>query len=269
MKGCRDFPHANQETNNVVESYHCYLKTIFLCDRRKKCARRMDWLFYMLLTSVEPCYWFKEILKKEGYLNNYKKEKQFESLVEKARKILDDDCCPHESIPQSYWVRSQSIPTNKYLFNWYSADFTVCECPWSIRGNICKNAIKVNWLYLNSSNSEPLCHQDAMDNTFNELPDISVEPHNHSVDVITNLMATNTIDADAEALYFAREELFIYLQLIQNSLPTTLTKMKKLTDMVKKILEDANTRNTLWILNSQSRWMLIYVFEEEEEFSKP
>ena len=108
-----------------------------------------------------------------------------------------------------------------------------------------------------------------MANTFNEFPDISIQPHNHSVDVITALMAPNSVDVDAEALYFARDELFRYLQLIQNRPPTTLTKMKQLTDMVKKILEDANTRNTLWILNSQSRWMLIYVFEEEEEFSKP
>ena len=86
VKECRDFPHANQETNNAIESYHCYLKTSFLCDRRKKCAHRMDQLLYMLLTSVEPCYRFKAILKKEGYLNNYKKEKQFESSVEKDIK---------------------------------------------------------------------------------------------------------------------------------------------------------------------------------------
>ena len=82
VKGCREFPHANQETNNAVESYHCYLKTTFLTDRRKKCARRMDWLLHMLLTTVEPCYQFKEILKEEGFLNNCKREKQLESSVE-------------------------------------------------------------------------------------------------------------------------------------------------------------------------------------------
>ena len=87
----------------------------------------MDWLLYMLLTSVKPCYWFKEILKNVGYLNNYKKEKQFESLVEIDRRIPNDDCFPHESTPQSYWVRSQSIPNKKYLVNWYCADFIVCE----------------------------------------------------------------------------------------------------------------------------------------------
>ena len=89
----------------------------------------------MLLTIVEPCYWFKEILKKEGYLNNYKKEKKFESSVEKARRIPNNDCFPHESTPQTYWVRSQSINNKKYLVNWYRTDFIVCEFPWSIRGN--------------------------------------------------------------------------------------------------------------------------------------
>lgn len=81
-KGCQEFPHANQETNNVVESYHCYLKTTFLSNRRKKCDRRTDWLLHKLLTTVEPCYRFKKILKEEGFLNNYKREKKLESSVE-------------------------------------------------------------------------------------------------------------------------------------------------------------------------------------------
>ena len=84
-----------------------------------------------------------------------------------------------------------------------------------------------------------------MANTFNEFPDISTEPNNHSVDVITDLMATNTVDANVEALYFTREELFRYLQLIQNSPPTTLTKTKQLTDMVKKMLEEANKKHLM------------------------
>ena len=115
VKGCRDFPHANQETNNAVESYHGYLKSTFLCDKRKKCSRRMDWLFYTLLKNVEPCYRFKEILKKEGYYNNHKKEMQLESSMEKARRIPDSDCRPHESISHAYWVRIQRKHDNEYL----------------------------------------------------------------------------------------------------------------------------------------------------------
>ena len=98
-------------------------------------------------------------------------------------------------------MRIQSIPNKKYLINWYRTDFIVCECPWSIHGNICKHAIKVNWLYFNSSNLEPFCHHDVMANTFNELPDISIDPHNYSVDVNTDLVSTDSVDANAEALH--------------------------------------------------------------------
>ena len=79
VKGCRYFSHANQETNNAVESYHCYLKTKFLSDRRRKCSCKMDWLIYALLINVDPSYRFKEILRKGGYLNNYRKDKQLET----------------------------------------------------------------------------------------------------------------------------------------------------------------------------------------------
>ena len=56
VEGCRNLPHANQETNNLVEAYHCFLKSNFLSDRRKKCGRGMDWLLYQLLKNVEPYY---------------------------------------------------------------------------------------------------------------------------------------------------------------------------------------------------------------------
>jgi len=245
VKGCREFPHANQETNNAVESYHCYLKTNFLSDRRKKCARRMDWLLYMLLTSVEPCYRYKEILKEEGYLNNYRREKQVESSMDRARRIPDTDCCPHESTPHAYWVRSQTNRDKEYLVKRYTTNFTVCECPWSIRGNICKHAIKVNWLFFHSSESYPLLHQDTLANTFNDPPEISVEPQNLNVDTDTTVMVTGDLDADVDALNLARSELFSYLQLIQNSPPTTLSKTKQLTEMVKKMLDEANNLNIM------------------------
>ena len=84
-----------------------------------------------------------------------------------------------------------------------------------------------------------------MANTFTELLDISIDPHNHSVDVNTDLVATDSVDGDAQELHFAREELFRYLKLIQNRPPTTLTKEKQLTDMVKKMLEEANKQHLL------------------------
>jgi hypothetical protein len=240
VKGCRDFPHANQETNNVVESYHSYLKTNFLSDRRKKCARRMDWLFYILLTNVEPCYRFKEILKKEGYLNNYKKEKQLESSIEKARRIPDSDCKPHESISHAYWVRSQTKPNKKYLVTWYRTNFIACDFPWSIHNNICKHAIKVDWLYSSLGDSNPLLDQDATLNSFNAPPDISIEAPSLDLDANTTIMARDNVDQDVEGLQLAREELFGYLELLRNNPPATLSKTQQLIGLVKRMLDDAN-----------------------------
>ena len=82
VEGCHSFPHANQETNNSVEAYHYFLKSKFFSGRRKKCGHRMDWLLYQLLKNVEPYYRFRDILQEGGYLNNYRKEKQFESSIE-------------------------------------------------------------------------------------------------------------------------------------------------------------------------------------------
>ena len=96
----------------------------------------MDWLLYVFLTNVKPMYWFKEFLKEEGYLNIYMKEKQLESSMEKAKRILDNDCFPHESIYYAYWVRSKKNNHKKYLVTWYCANFIECDFPWSIHDNI-------------------------------------------------------------------------------------------------------------------------------------
>ena len=239
MKGFRDFQHANQETNNFVDSYHCYLKTKFLSDRRKKCARRMDWLLYVLLTNVEPVYRFKGILKGEGYLNNYRKEKQLESSMEREKRIPDSDCFPHESISHAYWVRSQTNPHKKYLVTWYRANFIACDCPWSICDKMFKHAIKVDWLYLPLGDSILVPDHDTTHASFDTPHEI--EAPNLHVDGDITFTATDTVDPDVEGLQLARDELFGYLDLLRNSPPSTLRKTEQLVGLVKKLLDEANT----------------------------
>jgi hypothetical protein len=54
-------------------------------------------------------------LKKEAYLNNYRKRKQYESSMENARRIPDSGCFLHEIISHAYWVRIQTKCDKKYL----------------------------------------------------------------------------------------------------------------------------------------------------------
>jgi len=96
-----------------------------------------------------------------------------------------------------------------------------------------------------SDNSNPLLHQHAEDNIWNDPPKIYIEPQNHDVDVDATLMATNIIDADVEALHLAREELFSHAHLILDNPPTTFTKTNQLTGMLKKMLDEANNLHVM------------------------
>jgi hypothetical protein len=119
------------------------------------------------------------------------KEKQLESSMEKARRILDSDCCHHESISHAYWVRSQTKCDKKYLVTWYRTNFIACDCPWSICGNICKHAIKVNWLYYHLGDSNSLLDHDAIPNSFNDPHEISLQGPNIDVDAKKYIMASD------------------------------------------------------------------------------
>ena len=64
----RKFPHSNQDTNNVIESYHRYLKYRYLDEKNNACHRRVDWLIHVLLENVEPYYIPMQHLKEVGFI---------------------------------------------------------------------------------------------------------------------------------------------------------------------------------------------------------
>ena len=135
-------------------------------------------------------------------------------------------------------MRSQTDRDKRYLVTWYRTNFIACECPWSTRGNICKHAIKVNWLYFHSENSNSFPGQDAVANTFNEPLEISIEPQNCDENADMTLIPTDIVDANIEELYMARAEVFRKLQFILNNPPTTLFKMNQLNGLLDNFLDD-------------------------------
>lgn len=66
-----------------------------------------------------------------------------------------------------------------------------------------------------------------------------------NVDAENTIMATDNVDHDVDALQLAREELFGYLKLIQNSPPVTLSKTKQMIGLVKKMLDEVNNLHIL------------------------
>eukprot|EP01018_Ginkgo_biloba_P037006 Gb_26335 [translate_table: standard] len=98
VKAYRDFPHANEETNSAIESYHGFLKTKYLCNRRRKSSHHMDWLIYTLLKKVELYYWNNQNIKDAGFSTNFKLEELKETSWSRDCNILDSDCNLHPTI---------------------------------------------------------------------------------------------------------------------------------------------------------------------------
>ena len=179
------------------------------------------------------------MLSFQGNLNNHKKEMQLESSMEKARRIPNSDCRPHESISHAYSVRSQSKSDKEYLIIFHRRNFITCDCPWSIRGNICKHSIKVDWFQSSLMDLDPLLDLHTTPNQLNAPFEIITEALNLPADTIP----TNIEDDNVEELGVLREELFGYIDLLRNSPPSTAKNKKKLIDLAKKIVDDANNIN--------------------------
>eukprot|EP01018_Ginkgo_biloba_P014253 Gb_08179 [translate_table: standard] len=101
-KSYRDFPHANQETNSVIESYHGFFKTKYLCDHRRKSNRHMDWLIYTLLKRVKLYYWNTQNIKDVGFSTNFKLEEMKETSWSRAYNIPESDYSLHPTILGAY-----------------------------------------------------------------------------------------------------------------------------------------------------------------------
>ena len=114
--------------------------------------------------------------------------------MEKARRIPDSDYRPHESIFHAYWVRSQSKVDKEYLIIFHRKNFITCDCPWSIRGNICKHSIKVDWFHSSLMDLDPLLDLHTTPNQLNVPFEISTETPNLPADTIVNNIEDDNVE---------------------------------------------------------------------------
>lgn len=246
-----NFCHANQETNCSIESYHCFLKRKYLCDRRKKSLQRMDWLTFTLLKRVELCYWNMACLKNSSFVNNYRLEHMYETSVDKAKRIPEDHCVQHEHIQSAYWVQSQSS-SNRYLVLFLGQTFSSCNCPWALRGNFCKHVIKVSTLCGDVQDSKEitnLCRQDIKFDCPNNVSNLMVSNNGIEEDSVVNdndeNVKQNSADIeDDDSDGGNRDQIFEEcnkkLQMVMAQPPRNLSKALLLKDLVDKLVKDVN-----------------------------
>jgi hypothetical protein len=68
----RNVPHAGQNTNARIESFHADLKRILLLEKQRFAGHRLDWLADDLKNKVTGHYWYARALKEFGFVRNIK-----------------------------------------------------------------------------------------------------------------------------------------------------------------------------------------------------
>jgi hypothetical protein len=84
-----NIPHASQDANASIESYHANIKWILFCSKETLIGCRKDWLIYHLMVDVLTHYWYDVQCKIFGYVRNKKQEGIVASVVLRARDIPD------------------------------------------------------------------------------------------------------------------------------------------------------------------------------------
>lgn len=246
-----NFCHANQETNCSIESYHCFLKRKYLCDRRRKSLQRMDWLTFTLLKRVELCYWNMASLKNSSFVNNYRLEYMYETSVDKAKRIPEDHCVQHEHFENAYWVQSQSS-SNRYLVLFLGKTFSSCNCPWALRGNFCKHVIKVSTLCGDVQDPKEITNLSRQDINFDCPNDVSnLVAFNNGIEedsvvndndenVKQNSSGIEDDDHDGGKRDKIFEECNKKLQMVMAQPPRNLSKAFLLKNLIDKLVKDVN-----------------------------
>ena len=141
VRGYRNMPHANQDTNAAVESYHSNLKAILKSSRQKFGGRRVDWLIYHLLKDVLIHYWYAVQCKLYGFIKNGKAEGIVANAVIRALDIPDEHVRISEEANVAYVASQTNFPTI-WVVTSPNSDWAHCNCPLGMRGNMCKHAVK-------------------------------------------------------------------------------------------------------------------------------
>ena len=165
----RVFPHANADTNNLVESYHNNLKNNYIKKTGGLKARRMDWLIWSLTHVIHDVYYRGEKARDLGLDRRQITAiyKHSNSIIMKAKRIPDD----HLRVDACGWKATCKSSTDEgVLYNLIATQATewlsggVCNCAHSRGGNVCKHHAK--WLIQR--------HGDVR--VFNHLAGRSVSP---------------------------------------------------------------------------------------------
>ncbi|XP_057504762.1 uncharacterized protein LOC130788225 [Actinidia eriantha] len=175
VNSIRTLPVASQEPYSAIEAYHLRLKTKVLNELHASCWQRVDWLIMTLTTEFHSSYWLDQYIEETGYFENLRDVSFSTNCWYQAIRIPDVDVLLDEENLQLAKVISQTDRTVVYTIWNPGSEFSLCDCPWSRLGNLCKHIVKVAILCKNRQVARPLLaaqvYRQALLNLLQNPPD--------------------------------------------------------------------------------------------------
>ena len=141
--GYQNMDYCGQDTNAAIEGYHGFAKSILKSERSRMTGRRVDWCITALTEDVLDHYWYKDLRKEKGFVDNKKMQDSVVSAILKARAIPDKDVTLPLKDGDTALVTSTSHRHLRYTVRNPGTEWGVCNCVWAQRGNMCKHHVKV------------------------------------------------------------------------------------------------------------------------------
>ena len=141
--GFRRLDNCSQDTNVVIERYHGFAKSILKSERSRMTGQRVDWCITALTEDVLDHYWYKDLRKEKGFVDNKKMHDTVVGSILKARKIPDIDVTLPDKDGDTALVTSTKHQHLRYAVHNPGSEWGVCNYVWAQRGNICKHHVKV------------------------------------------------------------------------------------------------------------------------------
>lgn len=156
ISGIKSLPVSSPEPNAAIESYHLRLKLKLFNDQHANSWSRVDWLIHILSTEFHSLYWLDQYSIETGYFENLRDKSFSTNAWCQALHIPDVDVILDEQNLQLAKVISQTDRSLAYTIWNPGSEFSLCDCPWSRVGNLCKHIIKVAILCKNRQVARPL-----------------------------------------------------------------------------------------------------------------
>lgn len=138
-------PLASSEVSAAIECYHHLLKLRLLNEKNSSVYERADWLVDKLGTKVHSYYWLDEYSGKDNFSRYWKDEwKSGLTSWRQALQIPDSDVVLDGNCAK---VVSQKDREKVHTVLNPGSEFAICDCGWSMMGNLCKHVIKSTKIY--------------------------------------------------------------------------------------------------------------------------